>query len=328
MTELKALRIAYGETLSELGSRMPNIVALDADLAHATATYLFGEKFRNRFFNMGIAEQNMMGVAAGLALSGFIPFASTFALFGAGRAFEQVRNSICYSKLNVKIAVTHPGLTVGEDGGSHQSIEDISLMRTLPNMTVIVPCDAVETKKAVLAAAQWEGPVYLRIARPPAPVFIREDDPFVIGKANVLLDGADISILATGLMVYRALQAAELLKQAGIRAAVVNVHTIKPLDREVVIKMAQKTGRVITVEEHSVIGGLGSAVAEVLSENIPVQLKRIGIADQFGQSGTPDGLLDHYGLSTANIVKTAQEMVRKVKVDGSILFGSDYSQQL
>ena len=201
-------------------------------------------------------------------------------------------------------------------------------MRTLPNMTVIVPCDAAETKKAVIAAAQMDGPVYLRIARPPAPVITREEDPFTVGRANILRDGGDIAILATGLMVYRALQAADLLKQAGVRAAVVNVHTIKPLDREVVIQMAQKTGRMITVEEHSVIGGLGSAVAEVLSENIPVRLKRIGIADQFGQSGTPEGLLDHYGLSAANIVKVAQEMVRKVKADGINIFGSNYSQQL
>ena len=311
MVELKALRAAYGETLVELGSQIPEIVVLDADLAHATSTYMFGEKFKNRFFNIGIAEQNLMGVAAGFALSGYIPFASTFALFGAGRAFEQVRNSICYAKLNVKIAVTHAGLTAGEDGGSHQSIEDISLMRSLPNMTVLVPCDAVEAKKAVIAAAKMEGPVYLRIARPPSPVFIPEDLKFEIGKANILQDGTDIGIFATGLMVYRALEAAKQLHQFGIQAAVIDIHTIKPLDRETVIKMAQKIGKIITVEEHSIIGGLGSAIGEVLSENIPVKLKRIGIEDQFGQSGTPDELLNYYGLSVENIVKVAQQMVKR-----------------
>ena len=310
MTEMKALRVAYGEALVELGAKNEKIVVLDADLAHATTTYMFGEKYPQRFLNMGIAEANMMGVAGGLAQSGFIPFASTFALFGAGRAYEQVRNTICYPKLNVKIAVTHSGLTVGEDGGSHQSVEDISLMRTIPGMTVIVPCDANEAKKAVFAAAEFHGPVYLRIARPPAPVFTAADAPFAIGKANVLREGKDVAIFATGLMVYRALEAAQELSKLGVEASVADFHTIKPIDRELILKVAAATPKIITVEEHSIIGGLGSAVAEVLSENSAglFQLKRIGIEDKFGQSGTPDELLKIYGLSSENIVKVAQSI--------------------
>jgi transketolase len=306
---VKALRIAYGEALLELGEKNDKVVALDADLAHATMTCTFGDKFKDRHFNVGVAEANLMGVAAGMALSDFIPFASTFALFGAGRAFEQIRNSICYPKLNVKVAVTHSGLTVGEDGGSHQSIEDIALMRTLPGMTVIVPCDAVEVRKAIFAAAEYDGPVYLRLARLPAPIFMKDDYEFKIGKANVLKDGTDICIFATGIMVYKALEAAEELLKEGINASVVNIHTIKPMDKETVIEMATKAGKVITVEEHSIIGGLGSAVAEILIENAPVKMKRIGINDIFGQSGTPDELLNHYGLTKENIIKTAKEML-------------------
>ncbi|HWR45908.1 transketolase family protein [Sporomusa sp.] len=308
--ETKALRIAYGETLVELGAQREDIVVLDADLAHATTTYLFGEKYKERFFNVGIAEQNMMGVAAGLAITGFTPIASTFAIFGTGRAYEQVRNTICYPKLNVKLALTHSGVTVGEDGGSHQSIEDISLMRGIPNMTVIVPCDAIQMKKALIAAVNMEGPVYLRVARPPSPVFTDENESFEIGKANVMKDGKDVAIFATGLMVYEALTAAEELAKQGIDAAVVNVHTIKPIDKDVIVSMARKTKKIISVEEHSVIGGLGSAIAEVLSEEKPVKLKRIGVQDLFGQSGTPDQLLEHYGLTSANIMKTAKAMLK------------------
>lgn len=308
--EMKAIRAAYGEALRDLGAQREDIVVLDADLAHATNTCMFAERHKERFFNMGIAEQNMIGTAAGLAISGFIPIASTFAMFGTGRAYEQVRNTVCYPKLNVKLAMTHSGITVGEDGGSHQTIEDISLMRGIPNMTVIVPCDAVEMKKALVAAVDMKGPVYLRIARPPSPVFTDENAKFEIGKANVLKDGSDIAIFATGLMVYQAVVAAEELEKQGIHAAVVNVHTIKPLDKEIVIEMAKKTGKVITVEEHSVIGGLGSAIAEVLSEEAPARLKRIGIQDMFGQSGTPEQLLEHYGLTADNIIKTAQAMIK------------------
>lgn len=305
---MKAIRAAYGEALKELGGQREDIVVLDADLSHATNTYMFAEKYKDRFFNMGIAEQNMIGTAAGLAISGYVPVASTFAMFGTGRAYEQVRNTVCYPNLNVKLAMTHSGVTIGEDGGSHQTIEDISLMRGIPNMTVIVPCDANEMQKALLAAVDMQGPVYLRIARPPSPVFTDEDAKFEIGKANVLKDGDAIVIFATGLMVYQAMVAADELEKQGISAAVVNVHTIKPLDRETIIKLAKKTGKVITVEEHSIIGGLGSAVAEVLSEEVPAKLKRIGIQDRFGQSGTPEQLLEHYGLTADNIIKTAKTM--------------------
>ncbi|MCG1012317.1 transketolase family protein [Tepidanaerobacter sp. GT38] len=314
MTNMKSPRIAYGEALVELGEKNELVVALDADLAHATQTALFGERFKDRFFNLGIAEQNMMGVAAGLSLCGFIPFASTFAIFGAGRAFEQIRNSICYPKLNVKIAVTHGGVTVGEDGASHQAIEDISLMRSLPNMTVIVPCDAIETKKAVFAAADIEGPVYIRIARPVAPIITKEEDNFEIGKAKVLKEGKDVSIFATGLMVAKALEAAVTLGDRGIDATVINIHTIKPLDEDLILKEVAKTSKVITVEEHTILGGLGSAVAEVLVEKgMKAQMKRIGINDTFGQSGDPEQLLEHYGLSAQNIVKVAEEMVENLK---------------
>jgi transketolase len=309
--EIRAPRLAYGETLVKLGAELDNLVVLDADLAHATMTTLFRGQFPERFFNVGIAEQNMMGIASGLALAGFMPFASTFAVFGAGRAFEQVRNTICYPRLNVKIAVTHAGITVGEDGGSHQSVEDISLMRSIPNMTVMVPADAVETEKAVRAAAAFDGPVYLRIPRPPAPVFIEAGTKFEIGKADILRDGRDVCLCATGLMVFQAVQAAEQLHAAGIEATVVNFHTIKPIDERLIIELAQRVGKMITVEEHSIIGGLGSAVAEVLSEHRPVYLKRIGIQDRFGQSGAPDQLLEAYGLTAANIVGAAKTLLAR-----------------
>ncbi len=305
----KAIRVAYGEALAELGGERPDLVVLDADLAHATTTCVFGDKYPERFFNLGIAEQNMMGVAAGLAISGLTPVASTFSIFGAGRAFEQVRNSICYPHLNVTLALTHNGLTVGEDGGSHQSIEDISLMRSIPGMTVLVPCDAIEMRKALRAAINHPGPVYIRVTRPPAPYFTEDDAPFTIGKANTLREGSDITLIATGLMVYQALLAAEQLKKEGISAAVVNMHTIKPIDREAIIAAAKKTGHLITVEDHSIIGGLGSAVAEVLAENCPARLRRIGLQDCFGQSGTPDALLEHYGLTAPHIAENALKLL-------------------
>ncbi|MDI3481776.1 MAG: transketolase [Tepidanaerobacteraceae bacterium] len=310
MENMKSPRLAYGEALAELGEKNEKVVALDADLAHATQTAIFAERFKSRFFNVGIAEQNLMGVAAGLALSGFIPFASTFAIFGAGRAFEQIRNTICYpNALNVKIVLTHAGITVGEDGGSHQAVEDISLMRSLPGMTVLVPCDAIETKKAVFAASNIDGPVYIRIARPVAPIITNEDHNFEPGRANVMRKGSDVAIFATGLMVAKALEAAAELEKEGISASVVNVHTIKPLDAETVLKEAARTKKVITVEEHSVIGGLGSAVAEILIENMPVRMKRIGISDVFGQSGTPDELLEYYGLTGENIIKAVKDIL-------------------
>ena len=309
--ETKSVRVAYGEALQELGASKKNLVVLDADLAHATMTCKFGEAYPECFFNMGISEADMMDTAAGLAISGFVPVASTFALFGTGRAYEQIRNSICYPKLNVKIACTHSGLTVGEDGGSHQSVEDISLMRGVPNMTVVVPCDAVQMKKALTAAVEMNGPVYLRVSRPPAPVFTEESDAFEIGRGNLLKKGSDLTIIATGLMVYQALVAAEELDKQGVSAAVIDMATIKPIDKEIILEAAKTTGKIITVEEHSIIGGLGSAVAEVLAENAPVPMKRIGIEDRFGQSGTPDELLKAYGLSADNIVKQAKIMVKK-----------------
>ncbi len=309
----KAIRVAYGEALAELGGEREDLVVLDADLAHATTTLVFGEKYPERFFNMGVAEQNMMGVAAGLSIGGFKPVVSTFSMFGAGRAFEQVRNSICYAKLNVTLALTHNGLTVGEDGGSHQSIEDISLMRSIPGMTVLVPCDAIEMRKALRAAIDYPGSVYIRVTRPPAPYFTEDDAPFVIGKAVSLRKGRDITLIATGLMVYQALLAADALAGEGIDAAVLNMHTIKPIDAESIMKAAHETLHLITVEDHSIIGGLGSAVAEVLSAGSPAKLLRMGLQDVFGQSGTPDALLEHYGLTGKHIVEKAKQFLGEKK---------------
>ncbi len=311
MLKLEAQRTAYGETLVELGNEIDNLVVMDADLAHATQTFKFAEKYKERFFNMGIAEQNMIGVASGLALSGYIPFVSTFALFGAGRAYEQIRNSVCYPRSNVKVAVTHGGISVGEDGGSHQSIEDIALMRVLPNMTVIVPCDAVETKKAVKAAAIFEGPVYIRIARSPSAVLTDENHEFKIGKGYKLREGEDISIFATGIMTAEAVLAAQKLAEDGISASVVNIHTIKPLDNELILAEAKKTGAVVTVEEHSIIGGLGGAISELLIGNGAIKMKRIGVEDRFGQSGDPESLLKEYDLTSDNIVSQCKKLLHK-----------------
>lgn len=305
----KAIRVAYGEALAELGAERSDIVVLDADLAHATTTSVFGDKFPDRFFNLGIAEQNMMGVAAGLAISGHIPVASTFSMFGTGRAFEQVRNSICYPHLNVTLALSHNGLTVGEDGGSHQSVEDISLMRSIPGMTVLVPCDAVQMRKALRAAVDHDGPVYVRVSRPPSPIFTDDDAPFAIGKADKLRDGDDVAIIATGLMVYQALLAADQLEEEGLQATVINIHTIKPIDQHAIVALAKNIRRLITVEDHSVIGGLGSAVAEVLVTEHPARLVRMGLQDCFGQSGTPDSLLEYYGLTARHVADSARKMI-------------------
>ena len=305
----KAIRVAYGEALAELGGERPDLVVLDADLAHATTTCVFGEKYPERFFNLGIAEQNMMGVAAGLAISGLTPVASTFSIFGAGRAFEQVRNSICYPHLNVTLALSHNGLTVGEDGGSHQSIEDIALMRVVPNMTIFVPCDSMETKKAVFAAARINGPVYIRVARPVVETFTTESTPFVPGKANILREGADVCIIATGLMVKEALKAADALAGEGVGASVVNMHTIKPFDGECVLEMAGKCGAIVSVEEHSVIGGLGSAVAETLAGKSAAKFRRLGIKDRFGESGKPADLFAEFGLTPADIVAACKSLI-------------------
>ena len=289
-----ATRDAYGEALAELGAVNENIVVLEADLSKSTKTSDFKKVYPERFFNMGIAEQNMIGTAAGFAAAGKTPFASTFAVFAAGRAYDQIRNSIAYPNLNVKIAATHAGLTVGEDGGSHQMLEDIALMRALPNMTVIVPADGIETKQVIKAAAELEGPVYIRLGRPKVPVLFGDDYKFEIGKGVVLKEGTDVTLIGTGIMVSKAMEAAELLAAEGISAAVVNISTIKPLDAELIIAQAQKTGAVVTCEEHTICGGLGSAVAEVLVENCPVPMARVGVEDKFGESGLPDELLEKY----------------------------------
>ena len=306
-----ATRDAYGEALAELGAVNENIVVLEADLSKSTKTSDFKKVYPERFFNMGIAEQNMIGTAAGFAAAGKTPFASTFAVFAAGRAYDQIRNSIAYPNLNVKIAATHAGLTVGEDGGSHQMLEDIALMRALPNMTVIVPADGIETKQVIKAAAELEGPVYIRLGRPKVPVLFGDDYKFEIGKGVVLKEGTDVTLIGTGIMVSKAMEAAELLAAEGISAAVVNISTIKPLDAELIIAQAQKTGAVVTCEEHTICGGLGSAVAEVLVENCPVPMARVGVEDKFGESGLPDELLEKYGLTAASIAEKAKAVVAK-----------------
>lgn len=305
----KSLRVAYGEALVKLGQTNDKVVALDADLAHATMSATFAEAFPDRFYNMGIAEANMMCAAAGFAHTGYIPFASTFALFGAGRAFEQIRNSIAYTNTNVKFGLSHSGLSVGEDGGSHQSIEDIALMREMPNMTIFVPCDPAEMEKAVFAAAEINGPVYIRVARPVCEDITNPDDPFIPGKANIMKDGTDVCIISMGLMIPVALKAAEMLAAEGISAAVVNMHTVKPIDTETILAMNEKCKGIVTIEEHSVIGGLGSAVAEVLAGKEGAKFERIGIQDKFGKSGKPDQLFAEYGLTAENVVAACKKFL-------------------
>jgi len=300
-----ATRVAYGKALVKLGEMNPDVVVLDADLSKSTKTDEFAQRFPERFFEMGIAEADMMGTAAGLAASGKIPFASTFAVFAAGRAFDQVRQVIAYPGLNVKIGATHGGITVGEDGASHQSVEDVALMRAIPGMTVIVPADAVETEKAVFAAARREGPVYIRLGRSSVPVIYDEGYEFEIGRATLLRDGGDVTIIACGVMVQAALDAASLLGERGISARVIDMATIKPADQGAVVAAARETGAIVTAEEHSVIGGLGSAVCEITAEECPVPVERVGIRDVFGQSGAPDELLREYGLLPSDIVRAA-----------------------
>ena len=305
MSEKIATREAYGKALVELGEQNKKVVVLDADLAGATMTKFFKAAHPDRFFDCGIAEANMMNIGAGLSTMGLIPFCSTFAMFGAGRAYEQIRNSIAYPKFNVKICCSHAGVSVGEDGGSHQSIEDIGLMRLIPGMTVIVPADANEARKATFALAEFQGPAYMRLARLATPVF-EEDYPFEIGKANVLREGKDVAVFACGLMVNEALEAAKLLSAEGIEISVINVHTIKPIDAECVTKYAVQCGKVITAEEHSVIGGLGDAVADVLMGKVCCKFRKIGVNDQFGQSGKAADVLREYGL-------TADQIAAKIK---------------
>lgn len=310
MSNSIATRDAYGKTLVELGKEMEEIVVLDADLSKSTKTVLFAKEFPDRFFNMGIAEQNLIGTAAGLSTCGKIPFASTFAMFATGRAFEPIRNSIAYPKLNVKIAATHAGLTVGEDGASHQCIEDIAIMRAVPNMTVICPADGVETEAVVRAAAKYRGPVYIRLGRSKVPtIYDRSSYSFEWGKGITLRDGRDATIIATGIMVSMALEAASELEKEGIRVRVIDIHTIKPFDKDIIIKAARETGAIVTAEEHNIIGGLGSAVAEVLCENSPVPMKRIGIKDTFGESGTAGDLLIKYGLTSRDITEAVKQLI-------------------
>ena len=304
-----ATRQSYGEALVELGKENEKVVVLDADLSSATKTNLFAKEFPNRFFDIGIAEQDMMGTAAGFATCGKIPYASTFAVFASGRAYDQVRNSIAYPNLNVKICATHSGVTVGEDGATHQMLEDIGMMRSIPNMTVISPSDDTQTKWAIKEISKINGPVYVRLSRVATPViydegFVKENNiKFEIGKAIQIGDGTDASIIATGVTVSEALKAQEVLKEKGINVRVIDVHTIKPLDKEMIIKCAKETKRIITIEDHSIIGGLGTAVCEVLSENFPAKVTRIGINDTFGESGKAEELLKKYNLNSEYLVK-------------------------
>jgi len=308
---MKATRDAYGEMLAQLGEENKDIVVLDADLSGSTKTAIFAKKFPERFFNMGIAEANMVGTAAGLAAAGKIPFVSTFAIFAAGRAWEQIRQSVAYPKANVKIVPTHGGVTVGEDGGSHQSVEDIAIMRAIPNMTVIVPADAADTRGAVAAAAAHKGPVYIRLGRNKVPAVFPDDFQFVLGKGCELSKGSDMTFITTGIMTAQALQAASLLEKEGISARVVHIATIKPLDQDIILTAARETGAIVTAEEHSVIGGLGSAVAELLAEHHPTLIKRVGILDRFGTSGKAEELLKYFGLTPEDLVEAAKEVLAK-----------------
>ena len=311
MAKKIATREAYGKALAALANENKNIVVLDADLSKSTKTADFKKACPERFINMGIAEGNMMSVAAGLSTCGKIPFASTFAMFAAGRAFEQIRNSICYPRLNVKICATHAGLTVGEDGASHESIEDMAIMRAIPNMTVLVPADGVEAEQMILEAAKFNGPMYVRLGRSAVPTIFDENYKFQIGKGNVVRQGNDVSIIACGIMVNEAILAHEALKSEGINARVINMSTIKPIDRELIINAAKETGAIVTAEEHSIIGGLGSAVSEVVSEECPVVVKKVGVKDTFGESGTPAELLKKYGLTAEDIVNSVKEAIAK-----------------
>ena len=312
MAEMKkvATRDSYGNALKELGAEFDNLVVLDADLAGATKTGTFKKAFPDRHFDCGIAEANMICMATGMSTAGLVPFASSFAMFAAGRAFEQVRNSIGYPHLNVKIGATHGGISVGEDGASHQCCEDFALMRSIPGMTVICPADDVEAKAAVKAAYEMEGPVYLRFGRLAVPVFHGDDYKFQIGKGEIVKDGKDVAIIANGLLTYEAIKAGEMLAEAGIDAMVINMATIKPLDEELVIEAAKKCGKVITCEEHSIIGGLGEAVCALLSEKLPTPVKRIGVNDEFGHSGPAAALLKQFGLSAEHIAEVAKDFCK------------------
>lgn len=311
----KATREAYGEALKKLAANNPNVVVLDADLSGSTKTSEFKKVAPERFFNVGIAEQDLIGTAAGMSIAGKIPFASSFAMFAAGRAFEIIRNTVAYPKLNVKIAATHAGLTVGEDGASHQAIEDISLMRSVPNMTVINPADSIEAEQAVLAAAEFNGPVYIRLGRMAVDDIYDENYKFELGKGVELKKGNDVTIIATGLMVQESLKAAKKLNEEGIDARVINIHTIKPIDKEIILNAAKETKAIVTAEEHSIIGGLGSAVLEALSDTYPVPVKRVGVLDTFGESGQPKDLLKKYNLTEKDIAEACKAIIELKSVN-------------
>ena len=302
-------RDAYGKTLLELGKKHKDIVVLDADLSGSTRTAYFGREFPERFFNFGVAEQNMMAAAAGLASCGKIVFASTFAMFATARALDQVRNSICYNNFNVKIVATHGGITVGEDGASHQALEDINFFRAIPNMKIIVPADAVQTREAVIAAYQTPGPFYIRLGRSKIPTIQKKDD-FVFGRGQIIEEGKDLAIITCGIMVNQSLMASKILKEKGISTTVANFHTIKPIDQDLLVKIAKGHKKILVCEEHQITGGLFSAVSEVLIRKYPIQVKPIGVEDEFGQSGSPQELMDFYGLSANNIAEKAQEFLR------------------
>ena len=302
-------RDAYGKTLLELGKKHKDIVVLDADLSGSTRTAYFGREFPERFFNFGVAEQNMMAAAAGLASCGKIVFASTFAMFATARALDQVRNSICYNNFNVKIVATHGGITVGEDGASHQALEDINFFRAIPNMKIIVPADAVQTREAVIAAYQTPGPFYIRLGRSKIPTIQKKDD-FVFGRGQIIEEGKDLAIITCGIMVNESLMASKILKEKGISTTVANFHTIKPIDQDLLVKIAKGHRKILVCEEHQITGGLFSAVSEVLIRKYPIQVKPIGVEDEFGQSGSPQELMDFYGLSANNIAEKAQEFLR------------------
>jgi transketolase len=307
----KATRFGFGEGLAKLGEQNPRVFVLGADTASSVAINTFQEKFPDRFINVGVAEQNLLGMAAGLAVAGWIPYAATYGVFASGRPWEQIRTTICYSNLNVKIGGSHSGVMVGPDGATHQALEEISVMRCLPRMTVIVPCDVIETRKATIASAAVSGPVYIRYGRESIPVLTKEDSPFKIGRAEVMRDGRDVAILACGTMVYEALMAAELLEKKGVRARVVNVHTIKPIDEKTILEAAKDCGAIVTAEEHQIHGGFGSAVAEVLVKQHPVPVEMVGIQDVFGESGNPMDLMKAFHLKDVDIVVAAEKVLKR-----------------
>jgi transketolase len=311
MFEMKATRDGYGEGLVALGERNPQVVVLSADLTDSTRASMFKKRFPERFFTMGVAEADMIGTAGGLSLVGKIPFCCSLGVFASGRVWDQVRITICYSNLNVKIGGSHGGISVGADGATHQSIEEITLMRVLPNMKVVVPCDAIETRKATIRAGEVWGPVYIRFGRPPIPVITTEDTPFLLGKAITMREGKDVAIFACGVMVYDALEAAKELDRKGISARVINLHTVKPIDEEIIFKAARETGAIVTAEEHQLSGGFGSAVAEVAVQQFPVPVEMVGIKDRFGQSGSPEELMQDFGLTRFDIIRAVERVLKR-----------------